>query len=171
MHNCRKNMVGQWLQIDWSKNISDNYNIAILMTSCPLIATVPEVPGHDASWAVHCFAFAAGRLKQVQCGTFRTPSCSVSSLLGRTPPPHLQHEQSHKLWCVSEVFASSTSLNKRSDVALSPPEEDLFECDIEKSLEADFALSGTLIHTRWVFFFFYTFAEKEAWHKGPRWNH
>lgn len=36
-----------------------------------------------------------------------------------------------------------------------PPEEDLFECDIEKSLEADFALSGTLIHTRWVFFFFF----------------
>lgn len=48
---------------------------------------------------------------------------------------------------------------------LSPPEEDLFECDIEKSLEADFALSGTLIHTRWVFFFvgfFYASVEKEA---------
>lgn len=46
------------------------------------------------------------------------------------------------------MFTTNTSL-KKGEMWHFPPEEDLFERDIEKSLVADFVLSGELIHTRW----------------------
>lgn len=114
-----------------------------------LLVDVPEAQDHDASWTARYFSFAAGSSRQVPPVTSHTPPCRTSGPSGHMHPPDLQREQRLQRFSVCLNCQLSIPLLKEGEMWHFSSSGGPFECDIEKSLMADFALSGELIHTRW----------------------